>query len=88
MYRSPAFIKGNLDRIGVPTKVAIGEKFIVPDECVKYEFEVGEWVWFCDNRPDVRGGHAGKITKDLGWSPKETFDSNIPLHQVQILEES
>jgi len=66
MFRSPAFIKGNLDRIGVPTRITEGEKFIVPDECVKYEFEVGEWVWFQDNRPDVRGGHAGKITKDLG----------------------
>ena len=45
MYRSPAFIKGNLDRIGVPTRISEGEKFIVPDECVKYEFEVGEWVF-------------------------------------------
>lgn len=84
MYRSPAFIKGNLDRIGVPTKVAIGEKFIVPDECVKYEFEVGEWVWFQDNRPDVRGGHAGKITKDLGTHEKRlghayTIDYWIPM---------
>jgi len=66
MFRSPAFIKGNLNRIGVPTRIAEGEKFIVPDECVKYEFDVGEWVWFCDNRPDVRGGHAGKIVEDLG----------------------
>ena len=70
MYRSPAFIKGNLDRIGVPTRISEGEKFIVPDECVKYEFEVGEWVWFQDNRPDVRGGHAGKITKDLGTNER------------------
>ena len=70
MYRSPAFIKGNLDRIGVPTRISEVEKFIVPDECVKYEFEVGEWVWFCDNRPDVRGGHAGKITKDLGTNER------------------
>ena len=70
MYRSPAFIKGNLDRIGVPTRISEGEKFIVPDECVKYEFEVGEWVWFQDNRPDVRGGHAGKITKELPLKPE------------------
>ena len=32
MFRSPAFIKGNLDKVGVPTRVAEGEKFIVPDE--------------------------------------------------------
>ena len=69
MYRSPTFVKNIVDRIGVPTKVAKGEKFIVPDECVKYEFEVGEWVWFNDNRPDIRGGKAGVITQDLGLRP-------------------
>jgi len=70
LFRSPAFIKGNLDRIGVPTRITEGEKFMVPDECVKYEFDVGEWVWFNDNRPDVKGGHAGKITKDLGTNER------------------
>ena len=70
LYRSPTFIKTHLNRIGVPSRISEGEQFIVPDECVKYEFEVGEWVWFCDNRPDTRGGHAGKITKDLGTNEK------------------
>ena len=65
MYRSPTFVKNEVDRVGVPTKVALGEEFIVPDECVKYEFEVGEWVWFNDNHPDARGGKAGKIVKEV-----------------------
>jgi hypothetical protein len=69
MFRSPGFIKGNLDRIGVPTKVAEGETFIPPDECVKYEFEVGEWVWFNDAHPDAKGGKAGIILKE-GKSPR------------------
>jgi hypothetical protein len=64
MYRSPAFIKGNLDKIGVPTKTPEGETFIPPDECVKYEFEEGEWVWFNDNHPDAKGGKAGIILKE------------------------
>ena len=64
MYRSPAFVKGNLDRIGVPTKVAEGEQFVPPDECVKYEFEEGEWVWFNDAHPDAKGGKAGIVTKE------------------------
>jgi len=64
MYRSPAFVKGNLDRIGVPTKVAEGELFVPPDECVKYEFEVGEWVWFNDSHPDAKGGKAGIIESE------------------------
>ena len=65
LYRSPAFIKSHIDRIGVPTKVAEGQLFIPPDECVKYEFEIGEWVWFNDNHPNAKGGKAGKIVKDL-----------------------
>ena len=65
MYRSATFIRNVVDRVGVPTKVAMGEEFIVPDECVKYEFEVGEWVWFNDNHPDARGGKAGKIVKEV-----------------------
>jgi len=64
MYRSPTFVKNVVDRVGVPTKVALGEEFIVPDECVKYEFNIGEWVWFNDNHPDARGGKAGKIVEE------------------------
>ena len=65
MYRSPTFIKNIVDRVGVPTKVAMGEEFIVPDECVKYEFDEGEWIWFNDSRPDIRGGKAGRIRKEV-----------------------
>ena len=65
MYRSATFVKNVIDRVGVPTKVALGEEFIVPDECVKYEFEEGEWVWFNDAHPDARGGKAGKIEGEV-----------------------
>lgn len=69
LYRSPGFVKANLDRIGVPTKVSEGETFIPPDECVKYEFEIGEWVWFNDAHPDAKGGKAGIILAE-GNSPR------------------
>jgi hypothetical protein len=65
MYRSTPFVKSFIDKTGVPTRVALGEEFIVPDECVKEEFEIGEWVWFNDYHPNARGGKAGKIVKDL-----------------------
>ncbi len=64
MFRSPTFVKNVINRVGVPTKVALGEEFIVPDECVKYEFKEGEWVWFNDNHTDARVGKAGKISKE------------------------
>ena len=65
MFRSTPFIKSFIDNTGVPTRVAQGEEFIVPDECVKEKFEVGEWVWFNDAHPNARGGKAGKIVKNL-----------------------
>jgi hypothetical protein len=70
MFRSPAFIKSHIDRIGVPSKVAEGELFIPPDECVKYEFEIGEWVWFNDAHPNAKGGKAGVVVKDITESSK------------------
>ena len=70
LYRSPAFVKGHIDRIGVPTRVTLGEEFIVPDECVKDTFEVGEWVWFNDSHPNARGGKAGKIVENLTATSK------------------
>ena len=65
MYRSTPFVKSFIDNTGVPTRVAEGEEFIVPDECVKEEFKIGEWVWFNKNHPDTKGGKAGKIVEDL-----------------------
>lgn len=49
MYRSAGFVKGILDRVGVPTRPAavedrLGYAFL-PDECVSDEFSVGETVW-------------------------------------------
>ena len=70
MYRSTPFIKSFIDNTGVPTRVAEGEEFIVPDECVKEEFKIGEWVWFNDNHPNARGGKAGKIIEDITSSAK------------------
>jgi hypothetical protein len=74
LYRSPAFVKGHIDRIGVPTRVALGEEFIVPDECVKETFEIGEWVWFNDSHPNAKGGKAGKIVKNLTSASKRAKD--------------
>jgi len=64
LYRPTSFVKNFVTKVGVPTKVAVGEEFIVPDECVKYEFEVGEWIWFNDMHPDARGGKAGRIRRE------------------------
>lgn len=50
LYRSPAFIKAIIDRVGIPQKLAMtdyeGRKnAILPEQCVAEEFEVGEKIW-------------------------------------------
>ena len=41
LYRPTSFVKSFVNKIGVPTKVSGFDEFIVPDECVKYEFDIG-----------------------------------------------
>ena len=51
LYRSPAFIKNIIERVGVPRKRSKEEKgeayqpFFLPEECVSETFEEGEVVW-------------------------------------------
>lgn len=49
LYRSPGFVKGILDRVGVPQRPSgVDEKAeldYIPDECVAEEFQEGEIVW-------------------------------------------
>ena len=51
MYRSPAFVRAILERVGVPKKLADNDyeghrTYMLPEECVAEEFAVGEKVWY------------------------------------------
>ena len=82
MYRSTPFVKSFIDNTGVPTRVAEGEEFIVPDECVKEEFKIGEWVWFNKNHPDTKGGKAGKIVEDLTSTAKMAQEQECKAYRI------
>ena len=50
MFRSPGFVKGIVERAGVPRKRSKEEKhgydpYFLPDECVRENFKDGEIVW-------------------------------------------
>jgi transposase len=50
LYRSPAFIKAIIDRVGIPQKLAMTDyegrrNAILPEQCVAEEFKVGEKIW-------------------------------------------
>lgn len=51
IYRSPAFVKNIVERVGIPQKLAESDyeghrTYILPEQCVKEEFEEGERVWY------------------------------------------
>ena len=48
LYRSPAFVKGIIERVGVPRRPVGEEKaheVLLPDACIKEEFQEGEIAW-------------------------------------------
>ena len=48
LYRSAAFVKGIIDRVGVPRRPVGEEKaseVLLPDVCIKEEFQEGEIAW-------------------------------------------
>ena len=49
LYRSNAFVRGIIERVGIPRKLPKGfsktEDILLPDECVAQSFDEGERVW-------------------------------------------
>ena len=64
MYRSPAFVKSIIEKIGVPMKLPEGDyegrrTAMLPDQCVADKFEVGEVVWA------IRKNYPAKIVREI-----------------------
>mgnify|MGYP006230063845 CR=1 FL=1 len=64
LYRSPAFIKAVIERMGVPQKLPDTDykgirEAMIPEPCVSNEFETGEKVW------SARGNCIAIVKKEL-----------------------
>lgn len=64
LYRSPAFIKSIIERIGVPQKLAESDyegirNAMLPEQCVAESFETGELVWA------IRKNSIAKVVKEI-----------------------
>ena len=51
LYRSPAFVKNIVERVGIPQKMADSDyegkrNAMLPEQCVALEFEYNEKVWY------------------------------------------
>ena len=71
IYRSPAFVKSIIERIGVPMKLPESDyagirSAMLPEQCVAESFEVGEIVWA------IRKNYPAKIVREI-----------TPQHQVE-----
>jgi len=83
LYRSPAFIKGIIDRLGVPQKLAESDyegrrNAMLPEQCVAEEFEVGERVWA------VRQNYPAVIKREL--EPEKAEERGFRLYLVDTIE--
>ena len=68
LYRSPAFVKGIIERIGVPQKLAHTDyegrrSALLPDQCMADEFEEGERVWA------IRQNYPAIVQRELKHEP-------------------
>lgn len=64
LYRSPAFVKGIIDRIGIPQKLADSDyegirAAMLPEQCVAESFEPGELVWA------IRKNSIARVVKEI-----------------------
>ena len=64
LYRSPAFIKGIIERLGVPQKLSMTDfegrrNAMLPDQCVADEFDLEERVWA------IRQNYPAIVQKEL-----------------------
>ena len=64
LYRSPAFIKAVIERLGVPQKLPDTDykgirESMIPEPCVATEFETGERVW------SARGNCIAVVQKEI-----------------------
>ena len=83
LYRSPAFVKGIIDRIGVPQKLAHTDyegrrEAMLPEQCVAEEFESGEKVWA------IRQNYPAIVQREL--QPEKADGRGFKLYLVYTIE--
>lgn len=84
LYRSPAFIKGIIDKLGVPQKLSHTDyegrrNAILPDQCVAEEFEVGEKIWA------VRENYPAIVQREL-TTPEQAEEKGFRVYLCYTIE--
>lgn len=89
LYRSPAFIKAVIERLGVPQKLPDTDyqgirEAMIPEPCVSNEFKTGEKVW------SARGNCIAIVQKELNSNQtnyEEKYGSKMyHIWEIQMAE--
>lgn len=83
LYRSPAFVKGIIDRIGVPQKIAHTDyegrrNALLPEQCVAEEFEPKEKVWA------IRQNYPAIVEREI--QPEKAEERGYKVYLVYTIE--
>ena len=83
IYRSPAFVKNIIERIGIPMKLADSDyearkRALLPEQCVADTFHEGEVVWA------IKVNYPAKVIKEL--NPEEAEDIGYKLYLCYTIE--
>ena len=83
LYRSPAFVKGIIERIGVPQKLAMTDyegrrNALLPDQCMADEFAEGEKIWA------IRQNYPAIVQREL--KPEQAEERGYKLYLVYTIE--
>ena len=79
LYRSPAFIKSIIDKIGIPQKLAQTDyegrrTAMLPEQCVADTFQKGEVVWA------IRANYPAKVVKELLDKEGKSYEDLSLIH--------
>lgn len=83
LYRSPAFIKGIIERLGVPQKLSMTDyegrrNALLPDQCVAEEFEPEEKVWA------IRQNYPAVVKREI--EPDKAEDRGYKMYLCYTIE--
>ena len=83
LYRSPAFVKAIIDRIGVPQKLSMTDyegrrNAMLPEQCVAEEFEPGEKIWA------IRQNYPAVVKREL--QPEKAKEKGYKVYLCYTIE--
>lgn len=89
IFRSPSFVKGIIDRVGVPQRASKEEMKkgtpALPEACIAEEFEKGEIVWCPHHNSAAEILDEVTVQRqftNLGWAGYQNYDKCIDYEKV------